>query len=226
MNFPLILLLVASSLSAKPLEVIRTIPHTGYSEGLDYSEGFLWHALPKEILKIDPKDGSIVARFKPGSEYSESLKWWNGKLYNLSFSDNGIYVAKVANGQLPFERKGEAPEKHAWGAEVIGSHLVVTGDFSKKLYFLDESLKLVKTLETEAKDIEDLAYDGKYIWASSFTDPKGKIFRIDPKTGKAGPFYELPHPEECPIIDGLTFDGKNFWLTGKNCLSIYYIKKP
>src|SRR5688572_14833185 len=87
-------------LVADPLEVIRTIPHTGYSEGLDYADGFLWHALPKEIVKIDPKDGTVVEKFKPGSEYSESVVWIGKTLFNVSFSDNGIYAGLMANGKL------------------------------------------------------------------------------------------------------------------------------
>ena len=221
-----LLLFVASSLRAETLEIIRKIPHTGYSEGLDFHEGFLWHALPKEIVKIDPSDGSVVGRFKPSTDYSESLKWWNGKLYNLSFSDDGIYVGKLANGALAFERKGTVPEKHGWGMEVIGPNLVTTGDYSKVLYFYDSKLKVVRTLVTEADAIEDLAYDGRYLWASSFTTNRGKIFRIDPKNGKVGTLYTLPNADDCPIIDGLAYDGKNLWLTGKQCPSIYYIKKP
>jgi len=222
----LITLFVASYSSAETLEVIRTIPHTGYSEGLDFHDGFLWHALPKEILKIDPADGSIVARFVPPTDYSESLHWWNGKLYNLSFSNDGLYVGKLANNKLVFEKKGKVPEKTGWGIVSVGSQLVVTGDFSKILYFLDSNLKVVRTLVTEAEAIEDLAYDGESLWSSSFTTFRGKIFKINPKTGKVGPYYSLPSPDDCPIIDGLAYDGKNFWATGKHCPSIYYIKKP
>lgn len=217
----------AAPVLAEKLEILRKIPHTGYSEGLDYHEGFLWHALPKEIVKIDPKDGTIVDKFKPGSEYSESVVWIAGKLFNVSFSDNGIYVGGLVNGKLNFERKGTTPEIHSWGLTYDGKHLIMTGNYSDTLYYYDpKTLKKVRELKTNKADLEDLAWDGKGIWTSSFTTDKGSIFRIDPKTGKAGKTYALPSVDDCPIIDGIAYDGKNLWITGKNCLSLYYVNLP
>ena len=212
---------------ADTLELIRKIPHSGYSEGLDFYEGFLWHALPKQLLKIDPKDGTILSRLVPSSDYSESLTWFQGALWNLSFSNNGIYRGVLnSKGELKFQKKGETPEVHGWGLAHNGNELILTGDFSSKLYFLNpKTLKLIRTLETQGKDLEDLAWDGQFIWSSSFTTEKGKIFAIDPKTGKIMGFFALPD-ESCPVIDGIAYDGKSFWITGKECPSIYYVKKP
>jgi glutaminyl-peptide cyclotransferase len=213
------------ALHANTLELIRKIPHSGYSEGLDFHDGYLWHALPKFILKIDPKDGEIVSRFTPPTEYSESLAWFRGKLFNLSFSDNGIYVGGLNKDSLKLEKKGQTPEVHGWGITHDKKHLIITGDYSSKLYWLDpKTLKIVRTLETNAKDIEDLAWDGKLIWTSSFTTDRGHIFSIDPESGKILAKYPLSNPEECPVIDGIAYDGKAFWITGKECPSIYYVK--
>jgi glutaminyl-peptide cyclotransferase len=218
---------LGSVASANTLELIRKIPHSGYSEGITHHDGFLWHALPKAILKINPADGEIVERLTPPTEYSESLEWFQGKLYNLSFSDDGIYVGAKGKGKLEFAKKGKTPEVHGWGITHNGKHLIVTGDYSSKLYFLDpKTLKLVKTLKTEGKDLEDLAWDGKWIWTSSFTADKGHIYKMDPDSGKILDKYSLPQPGECPVIDGIAYDGKNFWITGKECPSIYYVKYP
>lgn len=219
--------LVSSVSIGDTLELIRKIPHSGYSEGLDFYEGFLWNALPKQILKIDPKDGTILSRMLPSSDYSESLAWFQGGLWNLSFSNNGVYRGVLtAKGDISFEKRGETPEIHGWGITHDGKNLIVTGDYSSKLYFLDpKKLKVVKTLETQAKDLEDLAWDGEWIWSSSFTTNRGKIFAIDPNNGKIAALFALPD-ETCPVIDGIAYDGKALWVTGKECPSIYYFKKP
>lgn len=231
----LILLLVVACLSAraeKTLERVRKIPQTGYSEGIDYDRGFIWHAFPHELTKIDASDGTVVAHFTPPSEYSESLAWFHGKLYNLSYSDDGIYVGTLAKQKdgseaLHFERGGTAPEAHGWGITHNGKELIVTGNYSKKLYFLDpKTLKVARVVTTPIKDLEDLAWDGKGIWASSFTEHHGEIFRLSPKDGKLEAVYKLPDADECPVIDGIAYDGENLWVTGKNCLSIYVYKKP
>lgn len=213
--------------SENTLKVLRTIPHSGYSEGLDFHDGFLWHALPKMLLKIDPKDGSVLEQFQPASEYSESLTWFQGALWNVSFSDNGIYRGKAKGKGFQFEKIGTVPQVHAWGITHDGKNLIVTGDYSHQLFFLDPKKgKLVRTLDTDGKNLEDLAWDGVGIWTSSFTQNPGQIFRIHPKTGKRSPLFSLPDRGACPVIDGIAFDGKNLWVTGKHCPSLYYIERP
>lgn len=221
---------VASGLGAaepKKLKVLRQIPHSGYSEGLDFHEGFLWRALPKAIAKISPQDGSVLAQYTPPSDYSESVVWVAGAIWNVSYSDNGLYRGERKGEQLKFKRVGDVPEIHAWGIAYDGKNLIVTGDYSSKLYFFDpKTAQRVRTLETDRKDLEDLAWDGTGLWTSSFTQYRGKIFRIDPQTGKSSDFYLLPDAESCPVIDGIARDGKTLWITGKHCPSIYQVELP
>lgn len=213
---------------AEKLELVRKIPHTGYSEGLDYFKGYLWNAKPDQIVKIDPSDGRVIQAFKPATQYSESVMWFKGELWNLSYSDNGIYVGHLKGDKLVFQRKGSTPESTGWGIANDGKNIIVTGSHnSSKIYFLDPvKLSVVRTIETPVKDIEDLAWDGKALWSSSFTSHRGQIFRIDPTTGAVSQFLSLPDPEECPVIDGIAFDGKFLWITGKNCGSILCVKLP
>ena len=216
------------ALAATKLKVLRTLPHSGYSEGLDWHEGFLWHALPKESVKIDPKDGSVLARFAPSSEYNESLWWFRGVPYQVSFHDDGIYRGTVDRaGAIAWKRVGKTPEIHAWGSATDGKHVILTGNYSNKLYFLDpKSWKVVRTIEVPVPDLEDLAWDGQRLWSSSFTKHPGTIFPIDPATGAVAAFYELPEPGECPIIDGLAWDGEALWLSGKQCPKLYRVERP
>jgi len=209
------------------LELLGKIPHSGYSEGLDFYEGFLWNALPQQILKIDPQDGTIVQRYSPASDYSESIKWIAGVLWNLSFSDNGLYRGKLTKSGFQFEKGLSLSEAHGWGIEKVGSELIVTGNFSNKLYFYDlGNLKLKKTLATEGVDLEDLAWDGRRLWTSSYTTQSGKIFSINLKSGKVDEIWQLPDADQCPVIDGIAFDGNSLWITGKECPSIYRVKIP
>lgn len=216
-----------ASSAAEKLKVLRTIPHSGYSEGLDWHDGFLWNAFPKESLKIDPKDGTVVAHYAPASEYNESLVWWKGTPFQVSYSDDGIYRGEPSNGDFRWVRVGKAPEAHAWGSTHDGKHVILTGNYSKKLYFFDpKTWKIARTVETSVPDLEDLAWDGQRVWASSFTTFVGTIFPIDPKTGAVDAYYELPDPGECPVIDGLAWDGEALWMTGKHCAKIYRVERP
>ena len=220
-------LFISSVSSGDTLELIRKIPHSGYSEGLDFHDGYLWNAIKDKILKIDPNDGTVLNRWDPPTEHSESVAWFNGKMINLSFTNDGIYQGNLnQQGKLIFERKGSTPEPHGWGLTHNGKDLILTGNFSSKLYFVNpKTFKVVRTLETEGKDLEDLAWDGEWVWTSSFTTETGKIFAIHPQTGKTVGIYQLPD-NNCPVVDGIAFDGKNLWVTGKECPSLYLVKKP
>lgn len=219
-----------TSFAEKKLEVIKKIPHSGYSEGLDFYSGFLWNAFPKVIKKIDPKDGQVVESFLPASEYSESILFFNNKIWNVSFSDDGVYTADIKSKK--FKRVGSTPEVHGWGLAHNGKEILLTGNFSDKIYFLDpQTIKVKKTLSVTykgipVKDLEDLAFDGKYIWSSSFSAHRGQVFNIDPMSGKVGQFFSLPNAEECPVIDGLASEGNSLWITGKECPSLYQVKIP
>lgn len=231
MKLPILVLsayvLFAGALYGINLEPIRSIPHSGYSEGLDFYEGYLWNALPKEIVKIDPLDGRVVQRFAPASEYSESLVWFDHAIWNVSFSDKGLYRGRLEGDRLVFEKRGTTPQDHAWGITHNGKQLIMTGHFSKKLFFINpKTLKVEREIETKIPDLEDLSWDGEGVWSSSFTAHKGHIFRIDPHSGRNSILLALPNPEDCPVIDGIAYDGKGLWVTGKECPRIWYFKKP
>jgi len=214
------------------LKLIRKIPHSGYSEGLDYHDKFLWNSLPKAIHKIDPADGTVVEKFIPATEYSESLSWFKGQLWNVAYENNGIFAGviegKGTERKLNFKKKGEVPEMDAWGLTHDGKNLIVTGSRgSRKLYFLNpQNGKLLRQIETPISDLEDLAWDGKGLWTSSFIMHKAHIFRVDPKTGNISRLFKIPEPELCPIIDGIAYDGKDLWITGKECPALWLVKMP
>lgn len=229
MKISLVLILFCVSGFAEKLELIRKIPHSGYSEGIEFHDGVLWNAFPKKIVKIDPKDGTILETFPPASDYSESITFLNGKLWNVSFSDDGIYSAKFGrtSKKADFKRVGTAPEDHAWGLCTDGKQLIMSGNYSYSIYFYDpKTVKQVRKITTPVKDLEDCAWDGRGIWTSSFTSHRGQIFWVDPVTGAIPKFYDLPEPEACPVIDGIAFDGKALWVTGKECPAIYQVKMP
>lgn len=234
MNFRVLLICFFFSLSTfandsvPKLEVLKRLPHSGYSEGLDFYQGYLWHAVPKKILKIDPKDGTVLSTFAPPTAHSESLVWFQGKLWNVSYSDNGIYVGTLENGKLKFAHKGTTVERHAWGLVTDGRQIIMTGDHdSNKIYFYDpKTVKKVREIEVSISNLEDLAWDGEGLWTSSFTSHPGQIFRVNPANGKVEGIFSLPNPAECPVIDGIATQGETLWITGKECPTLYQVKLP
>jgi len=104
--------------------------------------------------------------------------------------------------------------------------VVVTGNGSHFLYFLDpDDGSLVRTVETPIDDLEDIAWDRGAIWASSYSELRGRFFRLDPETGEVLDVFALPEEEAAlcydGIVDGLAVADGILYVTGKHCPHVW-----
>ncbi len=185
-------------------------------------DGELWQAFAKVHVVYDPVTGEKKREYEPPSDYSESLAWVDGRLWNVSFSDSNLWVGTPGEDGFRWEIAGTTPESHAWGIAFTGEHVIVTGNGTPFLYFLDPgTTDVVHVVETPIDDLEDLAWDGESIWATSYVDLPGKFFRLDPATGEVLDVFEVPAGEaaQCTdrILDGLAIDDGLLYVTGKRC---------
>lgn len=209
------------------ITLARTLPHEGWSEGLDIHEGELWHAFPGSIRVFDLSSGAELREVTSPSSYNESIAWRGGELWNVSNDDSNVYVGRPSGADLEWRIAGTTPEVHGWGITHDPEHVIVTGSGSRMLYFLDpQSVAVVRAVETPVDDLEDLAWDRGAIWASSYSEYSGQFFRIDPATGAIVDVHALPDAEECAIVDGLAVDGRSLYVTGKRCPWIYVYDLP
>ena len=211
-----------------PLTLAGTLPHSGWSEGLDVHGGELWHAFPGDIRVFDLDTGDPLRRYEPPSSYSESLAWVRGRLWNVSYHDANIYVGETTTaGELAWTVAGTTPEEHGWGITFDGTHVILTGHGSELLYFLDpDTAAVVRTITTPIDDLEDLAWHDGAIWASSYSELPGQFFRVDPANGAVVDVHALPDPAECAIVDGLAVHAGKLYVTGKNCPFVYVYLLP
>lgn len=208
------------------LEIVDRIPRSGWSEGIDIVDGRIWHAWPSTIRELD-MEGNVLSEHEPPSSYSESLTWFRGRLWNLSYHNPNLYAGRLVDGVISFEIVGTVPGVAGWGITHNGTELITTGNGSTDLHFFDgETVSLLRTVTTPVDDLEDLAWDGRYIWASSYSEYPGQVFRLDPTTGAVVDVHSLPDPEECSIVDGIAIDAGRLFVTGKRCPFIYVAPLP
>ena len=208
------------------LQVVDRIPRSGWSEGIDVLGDRIWHAWPSVIRELD-MEGNVLAEHEPPSTYSESLTWFGGRLFNLSYHNANVYAGTVVDGALVFTVVGTVPDEAGWGITHDGTNLIVSGNGSENLYVLDgETFAHLRTITTPVDDLEDLAWDGRYIWASSYSEYPGQVFRIDPDTGNLVDLHTLPDPDECSIVDGIAVSDGLLYVTGKRCPWIYVAPLP
>lgn len=209
------------------LTLLRQLPHANWSEGLDFHEGELWGAFPHEIKVYEPNTGMILRAVSPPSTYSESLAWRDGELWNVSYHDDNIYVGTPVDGDFAWRIVGTTPEIHAWGITHDPQHVIVTGNGTPFLYFLDPvTTELVRAVETSVDDLEDIAWDRGAVWASSYSEYSGQFFRLNPWNGQVVDVFSLPTGHECPIVDGIAVDGASLYVTGKDCAWIWVYEMP
>ena len=224
----LLLLGISPTAAADTLEIVRTLPHGGWSEGLDMRDGVLWTPYGHTIREVDPQTGAELARFTPTTGYQESVTWFHDKLWSLSWDDDSIWAGTLDGaGVMHWTMMGRTPDIHGWGITHDDENLIMTGNGQPFLYFVNpDTMALVKTVTTPVDDLEDLAWDGRYVWASSYSDLQGMEVRLDPDTGDLVDLYPLPEPSECMKLDGVEVANGELYVTGKDCPFIYVATLP
>ena len=220
---------IAAVARAETFDVTRKLPHDSWSEGLDFADdGALWSPYPHSIRVLDPGSGAIQAIYDPPTSYQESVTWFQGKLWALSYADNSIYAGEFGTtGKILWTLMGATPDVHGWGITHDDHFLIMTGNGKPFLYFMDPAtMTLVKTVTTPVNDLEDVAWDGKYVWASSYSAYPGTEMRLDPDTGDIVDLYQLPEPSECMKLDGVAILDGEIYVTGKDCPFIYVANLP
>ena len=208
---------------------------TAYTEGLFLYGGDLYESTGlKGHSRLTRYRGSsqkeIAAEQKFGADiFAEGSAVLNGTLYMLTWRN------KVA---LRFDPETLEPKdslsypREGWGLTTDGRELIAS-DGSDCLYFMDEALRVTKTLRVSGggkklKNINELEYDGQYIWANVFK--KSYLVAIDPETGNVVQKVDFSTllPENASkeyCLNGIAFDGTYYYFTGKNWPVMYKMEQ-
>lgn len=222
---------IVNAAAVTELDIIRILPHSGRGEGLDFYSGYLWEAEAddRRLKKINPSTGGIVKYHSSPTLYPESLVWiTTNKLLHIDFKRRDVAVGEIdSRGKFRFNLLGSLKEIGFGMAKKTSTSFWVTGYYSPKIYLYSyPGLTILKTITTPLLNVEDLAWDGTYLWSSDFRDGNKKlIYRISATTGNVLETYHLPGSEVCDNTDGIAFNGNDMYITGKNC-PLYVVEKP
>ena len=217
-------------------QLTETMEHdeTAYTQGLFAYKGDLYESTgPNDHSRLTRYKGTsqkeIIAEQKFNSDiFAEGSVVFGDTLYMLTWQ-NGI-VMRFNPETLEQKDILEYPYD-GWGLTTNGEELIAS-DGSDSLYFMDDTLRVTKTLHVSCdgkklNNINELEYDGRYIWANVFT--KSYLVAINPETGNVVmqvDFSELlpenASKEHC--LNGIAFDGEYYYFTGKNWPVMYKMK--
>ena len=199
-------------------------------EGLAWDGAALWcnNFDDGALYKLDPATGSVLAHYQqvPGLPASpEGLAWDGEYLWTCDWHAGLIVKFRERAGEIEIVDTFEKPADSGpnVGLEWDGTSLWLTCwpeaaknlDFGQ-LYELDPvTLAVRRRLILPVHFVEDLAWDGRYLWSADWL--LGIGFAIERTTGDTLYTYRTPGPN--PV--GQAWDGESLWVTDTERDSIW-----
>jgi glutaminyl-peptide cyclotransferase len=228
--------------------IVNVYPHStkSYTQGLQLYNGKLYEGTgdyTNSLLQIvDVKTGKIEKQHKIGknttdSTFGEGINIFKGKLYQLTWVSNIVYVYDVNNIDKPINTFKWPYE--GWGITNNGTELIIS-DGSANLYFADPETFKVKNTIAVTEDgrsidsINELEYIDGFVFANVYGSDF--IIKIDPSSGhvvgkmdfpgiieKYTPGY-TPKPND-EVLNGIAYDSttKKLFITGKRWPKLFEI---
>lgn len=153
---------------------------------IDYDSNYLWAALDREVLKIDPNSFQILDRFTTPSPWIQGLASDGNHIWVNGYDDYTIYEIdpNTKNIVSSFSVEGIDGVAKA-GLDVIGDYVYIHAGQTAKLYKFTKTGSLVKETDLKFGGGSGLTYDGQYF----YTCCGDKICKFDEGGNLKGKIY-------------------------------------
>ena len=204
-------------------------PADRYTQGLQYADGRMWEGTglrgESAVYSTDLQTGeSELFAQSPRSEFGEGIALLDGKLYQLTWTDNKAHVydlrTRRAIGEFRYTGEG-------WGLTTDGKKLYMSNG-SPVISRLDPATfrreaSITVTLRGEPLELlNELEWIDGRIWANVYTSDA--IVIIDPSTGVVEGVVDLrgllpddDRTADTDVLNGIAYDaaGGRIFVTGK-----------
>jgi glutaminyl-peptide cyclotransferase len=223
-------------------------PHdtAAFTEGLFIHEGKLYESTGnfKEsfIQLTDLKTGKVFSKYpiKDSTIFGEGSNILNGKLFQLTYQNNLVYVYDVKDLSKPIKTYPWPSE--GWGMTNNGKELIISdGKKQGTLYFVDpETFRQNRIVQVSdnygpVNFINELEYIDGFIYANIWGSTQ--IIKIDPSNGHVvgkletaeilKSFYSSYKIEPYEnVLNGIAYDStqKKMYITGKNWPKLFELQ--
>ncbi|MBF0217430.1 MAG: hypothetical protein HQL30_10605 [Candidatus Omnitrophica bacterium] len=206
---------LSRELSVKSIRVIK-LPK-GYHEGLFINGEEIWVANGQKlpIWVIDKTTGEVIRTIEPTATFTEGItRDDKGEIWTTDWDTQNLYRVNIINDRfVPAESVSFGPSHVAGTVFAAGNIYVLTwtrGLGTKyHLNKFDMSGELKEKLRIEnIPEPSQLAWDGKYLWMSSWFNRR--VYFIDPATNEVKGYIST----KLDRTTGIAWDGKYLWATG------------
>lgn len=168
--------------------VKKIILPKGYHEGLFYDGKSIWVCNGKGLKTwvVDPDSGKILTELKPATGFTEAItrSAADSELYMTDWTDEKLYRVKLDGDRIiPGPDVSFSPAHPAGVIWADGRFFVITwtrGSLGTKFDILEMDASLSIKTKIAADSIQEpsqLAWDGKYLWVSSWYSKL--IYKVD-----------------------------------------------
>ena len=218
------------------LTLTNQYPHNAesFTQGLFFYNGELYESTGRygeSMLygNVSVENGTAEMQYKfPADIFAEGSVVFKDKLYVLTYKENKVQVFDPKT--LEFQTEYQYP-RQGWGLTTDGETLIAS-DGSSTLYFMDEELGVLKTLEVmrdgeSVQKINELEYINGEIWANVWLT--NEIIQINKESGEVvrtidfSDLYTKEITDSNYVLNGIAYDSDNgkLYLTGKKWDTLY-----
>ena len=226
-----------ATLPVQKLTAVDSIPHpeTRFTQGLFFDGDELWESTGIEgkskIYRMNKRGETFDSLAMPDFHFGEGIAKIGNKMLWLTWRSNMGFVLSQNPLRIlgSFKLGGEG-----WGLSTWQGNWIMS-DGSSSLYILShKDIDVIKKINIRAEGLPvprlnelEVAGDTLYanVWQSDSIAvihlPGGTVVKwLDFSEKAAGVRKKHPGAE---VLNGIAFDGKNLWITGKNWPKIYKI---
>jgi glutaminyl-peptide cyclotransferase len=224
--------------------IINIYPHdtSAFTQGLQFYNGKLYEGTgdyeASSIRITDLKTGKVEKEHMMGSKkiFGEGINIFNGKIYQLTWESNIVYVYDLNNIDKPIKTFNWPYQ--GWGITNNGKELIIS-DGTANLYFVNkETFKVNNTIAvTEdgntVENLNELEFIDGFVYANVYGEDF--IVKIDPVSGHVVGKIDLPGLKEkyfakeitdrTDVLNGIAYDSttKKLFITGKRWARLFEI---
>ena len=220
------------------VKAIYPHPADRYTQGLQFAGGRMWEGTgmrgESAVWSTDLATGSTECfATLPRSEFGEGITLLDGKLYQLTWTDNKAHVYDLRTGRIVnnFRYRGEG-----WGLTSDGRKLYMSNGTSRIWRLDPESFRREASIDVTLRGepleyLNELEWSDGRIWANVYTTDA--IVIIDPSTGVVeglidlrGLLAEEDIADDTDVLNGIAYDaeGRRIFVTGKRWNKIFEIE--
>jgi glutamine cyclotransferase len=225
-------------------QVVNTFPHDprAFTQGLLFHDGKLLESTglygQSSLREVDLATGAVLRQWLvPGQFFAEGLALLDGKLYQLTWKEQKVFVYDLNTDPKTFRKVGEfSYTNEGWGLATDG-HWLIMSDGSSTLRFLnpatfavDHKIQVLKDGAPQER-LNELEYVKGEIYANIWmTD---WVARIDPATGRVIGMIDfsflLPAADRkttTDVLNGIAYDpaADRLFVTGKNWPKLFEVR--